>query len=478
MDPTQSHAKLQASLEQVIALLQRHRHLETWTHNQTARQRADVLESLVHRQNLAELRHKLRGMHPADLAYVLQALPGDDRKLIWEQLETRQAGAVLPEVSRAVRDPLIEETPRERLLGMLAELDADDLAYVSEAIPLDVMDEVYRSRDEGERSWLVSSASFPEGSVGRLMVQDFVPVREGATVGDAVAEIRARPHLPRHVDAVFVVDTRNVLRGLVPMRALLVHDLTRPVADVMAADLVAFAPGEKADQAAEAFGRYDLVCAPVVDERGKLMGALTVDAVVDYIEARAQIRALQSAGLQGEEDLFSSVWDSARNRWLWLFTNLVTAFLASRVIGFFEATIERLVALAALMPIVASVGGNTGNQTVALMIRSLAVGSLSLSNVRHLVLKELTISVLNGLVWGSLMGLFAYALYGTPSLGLVMAAAILLNLMAAALVGVAVPLVLQRSGRDPAYGSSVLLTFATDGLGFLIFLGLARAFLM
>lgn len=475
MDPTHSHAKLQASLEQVVALLERHRVLETWTHNQTGQsgRQLEVLESLVHRQNLAELRHKLNRMHPADVGYILEALPLDYRALVWKQLEARAAAAALPEVSRAVRDALIEETPREQLLALLALMDADDFGYCSPSVPPDVLDEAFRSRDEGERSWLISSTAFPEGSVGRLMVQDFVPVRDSATVADAITEVRAHPSLPRQVDAVFVVDARNVLRGLVPMRGLLLHDPGKPILDAMAADLVAFGPGEKADQAAEAFGRYDLVCAPIVDERSKLIGALTVDAVVDYMEARAGIRALQSAGLRGEEDLFSSIWDSARNRWLWLFANLVTAFLASRVIGLFEATIERVVALATLMPIVASVGGNTGNQTVALMIRSLALGQVTLASARHLVVKELTISLLNGVVWGGLMGLFAFALYGTVQLGLVMAAAILLNLVAAALVGVAVPLVLERSGRDPAHGSSVLLTFATDGLGFLIFLGLA-----
>jgi magnesium transporter len=479
MDPTQSHAKLKASLEQIAALLQRHKVLETWTHNQAGQteQQRELLESLVHRQNLAELRHKLHRMHPADIGYVLEALPADDRRLVWEQLDAPMAGAALPEVSRNVCEGLVEDTPRERLMGVLAHMDAEDFGHVSAALPREVLDEAFRARDEGERSWLISSTSFPEGSVGRLMIQDFVPVRDTLTVGDAIKEVRARPSLPRQIDSVFVVDARNVLRGLVPMRSLLVHDPARPIVETMAADLVVFGPGEKADQAAEAFGRYDLVCAPVVDDRSKLIGALTVDAVVDYIEARAGIRALQSAGLRGEEDLFSSVWDSARNRWLWLFTNLVTAFVASRVIGFFEATIERVVALATLMPVVASVGGNTGNQTVALVIRSLALGQVTLANARHLVMKELTISVLNGVVWGSLMGLFAYVLYGVAQIGMVMAAAILLNLMAAALVGVAVPLVLHRSGRDPAHGSSVLLTFATDGLGFLIFLGLATAVL-
>jgi magnesium transporter len=220
------------------------------------------------------------------------------------------------------------------------------------------------------------------------------------------------------------------------------------------------------------------VTAPVVDERGKLLGRLTVDAVVDFIRAQSEIQALRSAGLAGEEDLFAPAWASARNRWLWLAVNLVTAFLASRVIGAFEETIAGLVALATLMPIVASIGGNTGNQTVALMIRGLSLDQITAANIRHLLRKELTVSVLNGLVWGGVVGLLASLLYRNLPLGGVMAGAVLLNLIVSALVGVAVPLALHRAGRDPAQGASVLLTFTTDSMGFFIFLALARAFLI
>jgi magnesium transporter len=227
-----------------------------------------------------------------------------------------------------------------------------------------------------------------------------------------------------------------------------------------------------------AFDRYGLLSAPVVDERGKLLGRLTADRVLDWSRARAETQALKRAGLSGDEDLFGPVWESARNRWPWLAVNLVTAFTASRVIGLFEDTIAGLVALATLMPIVASVGGNTGNQTVALVIRGLALGTITARSARRLVVKELTIGVLNGVVWGGVMGAFAFVLYGKAALSLVMAAAILLNLVVAALVGIAVPVYLARSGRDPAAGASVLLTFTTDSMGFFIFLGLARLLLL
>jgi magnesium transporter len=474
MKQPKSEEKLKETLDQVTARLERYRVLEDLARKQAGPKR-DLLEELSHRQNLAELHKDLRGRHPADLAYVLEALPAEDRRLVWDQLDRGPRGQVLLEVSPSVRDRLLESTPRPDLVALLRSLDADDLAYLADVVPEDVRLEVYQSLDEASASWV--RAAYPEGSVGQLMSQDLLTVRDGRTVEEALRELRGKT-LPPQMDTLFVVDSRNVLRGTLPVGGLLVNDPACPVSDVMLGEAVAFTPDDEADQAAKAFERYDLVSAPVVDQRGKLVGRVTVDAVVDFIREQSEIRALKSAGLAGEEDLFAPVWASARNRWLWLAVNLVTALLASRVIGLFEGTIQRLVALAALMPIVASVGGNTGNQTVALMIRALALGQITASNTRHLFRKEVSVSLLNGVVWGSVMGLAAVTLYGSAPLGLVMAAAVLLNLIVSALVGVAVPLALHHAGRDPAQGASVLLTFTTDSMGFFIFLALARAFLV
>jgi magnesium transporter len=262
------------------------------------------------------------------------------------------------------------------------------------------------------------------------------------------------------------------------VQTLLLGDPAAIVRDVMATDVVRFLPEDDAREAAQAFERYDLVSAPVLNERGKLMGRLTVDIVMDYIREESADEVLGLVGLSGAEDLYAPVWQSARNRWLWLSLNLITAFVASRVIGLFEDTIAQIVALAALMPIVASIGGNTGNQTTALIIRGLAMGQVDRSTTAHLLRKELGVGLLNGVMLGSLVGLFALAFYHNASLGLVIAAAVVLNLAIAALVGLAVPLALDRLGRDPALGSSVLLTATTDSMGFLIFLGLATVFLL
>jgi magnesium transporter len=246
----------------------------------------------------------------------------------------------------------------------------------------------------------------------------------------------------------------------------------------MATDVVRFRADDSAQDAAQAFERYDLVSAPVVNDRGKLAGRLTVDVMMDYLRQRTSDELLKIAGLSREEDIFLTIWSSARNRWAWLSINLFTAFVASRVIGLFEASITQLVALAALMPIVASVGGNTGNQTTALVIRAITMGQLTVGNVAQLIRKELGISVLNGVLFGIVVALFAILLYHNLALGLVIASAMLLNLTLAAVVGLGVPLTLHRLGKDPALGSSVLLTAATDSMGFFIFLGLATVFLV
>jgi magnesium transporter len=237
-------------------------------------------------------------------------------------------------------------------------------------------------------------------------------------------------------------------------------------------------PGDDAESAAQAFERYDLVSAPVIDSAGRLIGRVTVDAVVDYIREEAEADQLASAGLKEEEDIFASVWDSVKNRWAWLAINLITAFIASRVIGAFEGSIEKLVALAALMPIVAGIGGNSGNQTIMMIVRAIALGQVSEEQARKLYRKELGVSLINGVIWGGLLGVAAWWLYGNAALGLVMTAAMTLNLLLAATVGVAIPTTLNRLGRDPAIGASVMITAVTDSGGFLIFLGLATVFLL
>ena len=307
---------------------------------------------------------------------------------------------------------------------------------------------------------------------------EVVSIRDDVTCEVALRYLRRYDELPGRTDALWVVDRDDRLKGVLPLKKLLVTDLDVGVASIYEREVISFAPESDADEAAKAFDRYDLVSAPVVDARRKVIGRVTVDVVLEYVREKQESQELGKVGLREEEDVFSSVWSSAKNRGPWLALNLCTAFVASRVVGAFEGSIEKLAALAALMPIVAGIGGNSGNQTTTLIVRAIALGQVSPAGARRLLAKEIGISTLNGVVWGGVLGILTWGLYGNVALGGVMALAMFLNLVVAGLTGFFIPITMERFGRDPAVGSSVFLTFVTDSMGFFIFLGLATVFLL
>lgn len=471
---------VQEHLKQVESLLHKHALLEEVVHRQELPRddRHDLLDSIVHKQHNAELQRKLAGMHPADIAYILESLPIEERMLVWDLVKSEHDGEILIEVSDAVRDSLIESMSREELREATEQLDTDEIADLAPDLPQNVIRDVFKSLPIGEREQLRAAMSYEEDSVGALMDFNIVHVREDVTLEAVSRYLRRLDELPDHTDQVFVVDRNDHFRGVLPINLIVVNEPEEIVGKLMLTDIIQLHPDDKADQAAQAFERYDLVSAPVVDEDGKLFGRVTVNVVLDFIREESETELLNQAGLREEEDIFASVWKSAKNRWLWLALNLCTAFFASRVIDSFEGTIAKFVALAALMPIVAGIAGNSANQTTTIIIRSLALGQITNENARRLFFKELAISGLNGLVWGGVAGLFAYFLYHNVSLGIVMMCAMALNLMVAATVGLGIPLIMQKFGRDPAIGSSVMITAITDSGGFFIFLGLATIFLI
>ena len=471
------HESLDEQLRQVQALLAKQKLVEELVHRQEG-PRQDLVESLVHKQNLAELQKKLDELHPADVAHILEALPLDERLLVWDLVKAERDGEILVEVSDSVRESLIASMDNAELLAAAETLDTDEIADLAPDLPQDVIQELLTSLDAQKRARLESAMSYPEDTVGALMDYEMVTIRADVTLEVALRYLRRLGELPDQLDKLFVTGRDDRLIGVLPLKRLLTSDPEATVAAVMVEDFVSFRPEDDAREAAQAFERYDLVMAPVVDTQNRLIGRLTVDAVVDYIRESSESDMLSMAGLKEEEDLFSTVWRAAKNRWTWLAVNLVTAFIASRVIGVFEGSIEKLAALAALMPIVAGIGGNSGNQTTTLIVRALALGQITPTNARRLVVKELGIALLNGVVWGAAVGAFAWLLYDNPVLGGVMALAMLLNLLVAALAGIFIPLFMQRMNRDPAMGSSVLLTFTTDSMGFFIFLGLATLILL
>ncbi|WP_373973763.1 magnesium transporter [Chitinibacter sp. SCUT-21] len=467
---------LQESLQQVIRLLERHKLVEGMVHKQEMAKH-DLVEQLVHRQNLAELQMKLAALHPADIAHILEALPPADRLTIWGLVDADDDGEILLEVSDAVRESLLADMAPHEMVAAAGQLDTDELADLVPDLPQDVQSEVLGTLDAEDRAEVQSAMSYTDDQVGALMDFDMVTIRADVRLEVVLRYLRRFDELPTHTDKLFVVDEDEIIKGVLPLNKLLVSDPDQYVGNVMADDVVIFQPFDDAGEAAQAFERYDLVSAPVVDSNHKVIGRITVDQMVDVIREESEAEVLSLAGLK-DEDLFSSVGKAVKNRWPWLAINICTAFIASRVIGAFEGTIQHLVALAALMPIVSGIGGNTGTQTTTLIIRGLALGQITASNTRMLMMKELGIALINGAVWGGVLGLIAWALYGKWDLGLVMTSAMLLNMLVAAMVGLFVPLAMQKLGRDPAYGSSVMITAMTDSLGFFIFLGLATVFLM
>jgi magnesium transporter len=469
---------LQQDLREVQELLRRQHLVEVLVQRQDM-PRHELVESMVHKQHFAELRAKLDDMHAADVAYILEALPHQERLALWDLVKAERDGEILLEVSDAVRETLIKSMDTEELVAATEQLDADEIADLAPDLPEEVIEDVFQSLPAEEREQLREAMSYPEGSVGALMDFDPVSVRDDITLEVVTRYLRRFDELPDNTDQIFVVDRDDVLKGVLPIGKLIVSELDDLVGKLMSTDdVVTLYPDDKAQEAAQAFARYDLVSAAVVDEQGKLVGRVTVASVVDFMREQSETTALREGGLREEEDIFASVWDSVKNRWTWLAVNLVTAFIASRVIGAFEGSIAKLVALAALMPIVAGIGGNSGNQTTTMIVRAFALGQIQFDQARKLFRKELGVALVNGLLWGGILGLAAWWLYDSLQLGMVMTAAMTLNLMLAAIVGVMIPLAMVKLGRDPAIGSSVMLTACTDSGGFFIFLGLATLFLL
>ena len=464
-------------IEQINNLLEKHKIVETLVEKQDA-PKQKIIKNLVNKQNINKLERLLANLHPADIADILESLPIEGRLIVWDLVKVESDGDILVEVSDAVRQTLIADMDSTELLAAAEYLDTDEIADIAQDLPEDVLQNLLESLDVQNRERLESALSYPESTVGALMDYDVVTIRDNVNLEVVLNYLRKLGKLPSNTDKLFVVNSNGIILGILPLKAIVVSDQMAKVKDVMSSDPVLFGPDDLAEEASDAFERYDLITAPVVDKKNKLIGRLSVDAVVDFIKEDAENEKLSMAGLREEEDLFSSIWKSVKNRWAWLAINLVTAIVASRVIGVFEGSIEKVVALAALMPIVAGIGGNSGNQTTTMIVRGLALGQVNLTNIQRLIYKELGVALLNGILWGSVLGAFAFILYENIYLGLVMTGAMILNLLLSAVMGVMIPLLLSKFGRDPAVGSSILITAMTDSGGFFIFLGLATLVLL
>lgn len=424
-----------------------------------------------------ELKSLINKLHPADIAFILDSLPNIKVQIVWPFVAQHHNADVLSEVEDRVRESLIGAMDRQDLVAATGDMDTNKLAELASVLPPDVVAEVQKGLTEQERARLSAALDYPEDSVGAIMDFEMVRVREDITLEVVLRYLRRLNILPDHTDQIFVVDRQDKIQGTLKLAKILLSELETKVQEVMSTEFLTLNPLDHDTDAANAFERYDLVSAPVIDNHGRLIGRLTIAEVVDVMREDSQTQALSRAGLQ-EEDIFAPITTALRNRTPWLLFNLCTAATASVVASHFQNTVDQIVTLAFLMSIVAGIGGNSGNQTMTMVIRALAMGRITGCNLFPLIKRELLVTLIVG-VYGSLAAAaFTRVMSGSTSISLVMMAAIICNMLIGALVGVLVPMLRARLGKDPAVGSSVLLTFVTDSLGFFIFLGLGTLFLL
>ena len=436
-----------------------------------------VRQALAHGK-LKRLGKLLQRMHPAKVAGLLEAMPPAERYRAWSMVETERAGKVLTYLHDEIRTALALELDLEDLIAATAKLELDDRVDLIQALPAKLGNQLLHASSTAQRLQLESMLSYPEDSAGGLMNADPIQVRADVQAGAVLRYLRLLERLPPQTDLLMVVDRKGHYQGALRLSELVTADLDQRVSELMHHDIAGIAVTTSSTEVAQLFQDHDLLSAPVVDEHNRLLGRITVDDVIDLIRENSDRALMHMAGLDDEADIFAPVLVSARRRALWLGINLLTAFGAAWVIGLFQATLEQLVALAVLMPIVASMGGIAGSQTLTLVIRGLALGQVQKGNIRILLNRELGISILNGMLWSVVIALLAVAWFGNWGIGAVLGAAILLNLLCATLSGWGIPLLLHRMGIDPALAGSVILTTVTDVIGFFAFLGLATLLLL
>lgn len=436
----------------------------------------DKLHTSLNKDDVATTRSLLAEMRAPEIADVLESLPSKARGTVWNLISPELEGDVLSELQDAVRTELLEQMHPQEVAAVTRDLDTDDIADILQDLPEEMRDSVLFSMDEQNRRQLTSVLSFPENSAGGLMNIDVISVRADVKLDVILRYLRRLGEIPEKTDILMVTDRENHYLGVLSLIDMLLKDPDQTVGELMTEE-IAISAMTPANEVAKLFEQRDLVSAAVVDDDNKLLGRITVDDVVDVIQEEAEQSFRSMAGLS-YDDMFAPVITSAKQRAVWLGINLATVFLAAWVIGRFEETIQQLVALAVLMPIVASMGGIAGSQTLTVAIRGIALGQLGKSNARALMMKELAVGALNGMTWAAVVALVVVFWYGDNGLGLIIGLAMIINLVVAALAGAVIPLALKRLGIDPAIAGSVILTTVTDVIGFMTFLGLATLYLL
>ena len=446
--------------------------------NLTSNEQLEYLVETIESGHEQDVRSMLAELHPVDTARLLESVTPEQRPAIWSDQSDANRGEILLEVSDGVREGLLQGMENPALVNAIRELDIDEIADLIPDLPDDVLADVLFNVDREARAGLDEVLSYPEDTAGGLMNVDAVAIRENITTRVVIRYLRLKGEIPENTDKLFVVDRRGRLTGILPVTLLLTSPADERVGKLVDREPISFRAMAPEDDVTDAFEKYNLVSAAVVDEQERLLGRITIDDVVDVIRENADQSIMARAGLIDDADIFAPVTRTAKSRALWLGVNLITAITASWVIGQFEATIEKLVALAVLMPIVASMGGNAGTQTLTIVIRGLSVGTISQANAWRVLKKELLVGGLNGMIWAFAVAVVATVWYHDYGLGLIIALAMVINLVVSAVAGVTLPMLFQRLGIDPALAGGVALTTLTDVVGFFALLSLATVFLL
>jgi magnesium transporter len=424
----------------------------------------------------------LERLHPSEIADALEAIPWDQRPALWEEVDTALKGEVLLQLRDEARQQLIENTGKNELLVALQALEMDELADLDASLPISVVDAMVRAMDDQSRARYEAVRDWPDNTAGGLMDVDAAVVRSDVTMRSVIRylrQLRAREkQLPEHLDSLVVVDRDNTYLGMLMLSDLVSLDPETAVSDIMLTEIRPIPVETSSERVMRLFEDQDLLSAPVVDASGKLLGRITVDDVMDVMRDVAEHEVMSRAGLSQGTDIFAPVLPGAMRRAVWLGVNLVNAFIAAWVIGLFEESIDKVVALAVFMPVVASMGGVAGTQTLTLVARGLALEQVRSNNAGRLLMREIASGLLNGIFWAIVVALVAILWTGDMRLGIVFGAALVINLLTGAMAGTLVPLVLQRIGIDPALAGGVVLIAATDVVGFVSFLGLATLFVL
>jgi magnesium transporter len=431
---------------------------------------------LIDFSTIHQLRHVLNNLPPAEIAHHIESAPPKVRRILWELVDEELDGEVLGELSEGLRQEFLRGMDSDELAAAMDGLDPDDVVDMLQQLPDRVIPEVLQAMDDQNRQRIEQILNYDEDTAGGLMNTDTITVRPDLTLDVVLRYLRRHEELPETTDSLFVVNRKDTFLGILPVTKLLTSNPNLTVREVMVTDIQPVPATMPDTEVAQRFERYDWVTAPVVDEDNKLVGRITIDDVVDVIIGEADHSLLGLARLSDEEDTFTSVRRSAPRRAFWLGINLCTAVMASMVVGLFEATLDQVVALAILMPIVASMGGIAGSQTLTVVVRGMALGHVNPNNLRWLLSKEFLIGILNALLWALVIGAAAAWWFADQRIGIVIASAMVINLVAAAVAGSVLPVVLKSLHIDPALAGGVVLTTITDVIGFFAFLGLATLF--